>query len=155
MQDPTLWPEVELAVKTGYYQHRSTSLAPYFLGLEADAFIAQNKMTDALEAIKESLKSYALRLAGGINQSVPFAIIGLSFGGMLATEMATVLHPQRTVLVSSVPTKQQLPWYYRLCGMIKLNKLTPSFVISFKEYPSMEVILLFTYKISCETTSNM
>ena len=42
----------------------------------------------------ESLKSYALRMAETINQSVPFALVGLSFGGMLATEIANVLHPQ-------------------------------------------------------------
>jgi pimeloyl-ACP methyl ester carboxylesterase len=76
---------------------------------------------------KESLRSYALRLAEGIDQSVPFAIIGLSFGGMLATEMATVLHPQRTVLVSSVPARHQLPFYYLFFGKMKVNKLIPVF----------------------------
>jgi len=76
---------------------------------------------------KESLRTYALRLAEGIDRSVPFAIIGLSFGGMLATEMATVLHPQLTVLVSSAPTKRQLPWYYRVCGSMRINKFIPVF----------------------------
>ncbi len=76
---------------------------------------------------KESLRTYALRMAEAINRSVPFAIIGLSFGGMLATEMATVLHPQLTVLVSSVPTKLQLPWYYRVFERMRINKLIPVF----------------------------
>lgn len=76
---------------------------------------------------KESLRSYALRLAEGIDQSFPFAIIGLSFGGMLATEMATVLHPQLTILVSSVPTRRQLPGYYRFFGKMRVNKLIPVF----------------------------
>ena len=76
---------------------------------------------------KESLKAYALRLAEGIDRSVPFAIIGLSFGGMLATEIANLLHPQLTVLVSSVPMKQQLPRYYRFFGRMKVNKLIPVF----------------------------
>jgi pimeloyl-ACP methyl ester carboxylesterase len=76
---------------------------------------------------KESLRSYALRLAEAIDRSVPFTIVGLSFGGLLATEMATVLHPQLTVLVSSVPTNRQFPWYYRFLGRMKINKLIPVF----------------------------
>jgi pimeloyl-ACP methyl ester carboxylesterase len=66
-------------------------------------------------------------MAGAIDRSVPFAIIGLSFGGMLATEIATVLHPQLTVLVSSVPAKPDLPWYYRLIGTTRIHKLIPVF----------------------------
>jgi pimeloyl-ACP methyl ester carboxylesterase len=73
----------------------------------------------------ESLKSYALRMAEPIDRSVPFALIGLSFGGMLATEISTVLHPQLTVLVSSVPAKPELPWYYRFIGTTKIHKLFP------------------------------
>ena len=76
---------------------------------------------------KESLSAYALRMAEPIDRSVPFAIIGLSFGGMLATEMASVLNPQLTVLASSVPTKRELPWYFRLVGKTKMNKLVPVF----------------------------
>jgi tetratricopeptide (TPR) repeat protein len=56
LQEPTLWPEVELAVKTGYYQHRNSSLSAYFLGLHADTLIQQNKLSEALAAIKESLR---------------------------------------------------------------------------------------------------
>ena len=76
---------------------------------------------------KESLKAYALRMAEAIDRSVPFAIIGLSFGGMLATEMASVLHPQLTVLVSSVPTKRELPWHFHFVGRTGMNNLIPVF----------------------------
>lgn len=76
---------------------------------------------------KESLRAYALRLAEDIDRSVPYAIIGLSFGGMLATEIASEYHPQLTVLVSSVPTKHELPWYFRLVGRTGMNHLIPVF----------------------------
>jgi len=75
---------------------------------------------------KESLRAYALRLAEGINPSLPFIIIGLSFGGMLATEIASVLQPQMTILVSSISTKRELPWYFRLVGRMRINKLIPA-----------------------------
>ena len=75
----------------------------------------------------ESLRSYALRMAEPINRSLPFAVIGLSFGGMLATEIASVFHPQVTILISSVPTKQELPWYYRFIGTTRIHRWIPVF----------------------------
>jgi pimeloyl-ACP methyl ester carboxylesterase len=74
---------------------------------------------------KESLRAYALRMAEGIDRSVPFVLIGLSFGGMLATEIASVFQPQLTILASSVPTRQDLPWYFHLAGRTGANKLIP------------------------------
>jgi surfactin synthase thioesterase subunit len=41
----------------------------------------------------ESLEAYAARLALNIDTSAPFYLIGLSFGGMLATEIAKKLNP--------------------------------------------------------------
>lgn len=74
----------------------------------------------------ESLRAYALRLAEGIDSSGAFSIIGLSFGGMLATEIASVLHPKRTVLISSISSKNALPWYFRVAGKMRINKLIPA-----------------------------
>lgn len=52
----------------------------------------------------ESLRSYASRLALEIDSSNPFYLVGLSFGGMLATEIAKELNPIHTFLISSTPT---------------------------------------------------
>jgi pimeloyl-ACP methyl ester carboxylesterase len=82
---------------------------------------------------KESLRAYALRLAEAIDYSAPFTIIGLSFGGMLATEIACVLHPQKTILVSSIPTRSELPWHFQLAGRMGINKLIPA--IKLKSVP--------------------
>lgn len=51
----------------------------------------------------ESLPDYAIRLAGQIDQEEDFALIGVSFGGMLAIEISEVLNPSATVLISSLP----------------------------------------------------
>lgn len=75
---------------------------------------------------KESLRAYALRLAEGIDTSRTFCIIGLSFGGMLATEIASVFKPHRTILISSILSKYGLPWYYRIVSKIRINKLIPA-----------------------------
>ncbi|WP_093825084.1 alpha/beta fold hydrolase [Spirosoma endophyticum] len=62
----------------------------------------------------ESLPNYAGRMALSIDSIQPFYIVGISFGGMLATEIAKLIRPQKTILISSVSTSNQLPWYYHL-----------------------------------------
>lgn len=73
----------------------------------------------------ESLEDYAGRLALKIDTSTPFYLVGLSFGGMLATEIAKKLHPIHTFLISSSPVFKGLPWYYRMAGSLRLQKLLP------------------------------
>jgi pimeloyl-ACP methyl ester carboxylesterase len=75
---------------------------------------------------KETMQQYARRLAADIDTSRPFALAGLSFGGMLATEMLDFLQPQKTILISSVARRQELPFYYRWAGRIGLNKILPA-----------------------------
>jgi pimeloyl-ACP methyl ester carboxylesterase len=74
---------------------------------------------------EDTLVSYALRLAEKINRDEPFALVGLSFGGMLATEIANQYKPAATILISSVPVANQLPGYFRMAGKMKLHKLVP------------------------------
>jgi len=73
----------------------------------------------------DTLPSYALRLASTINKEEPFALVGLSFGGMLATEIAKVYKPAVTILISSVPVSKELPAYFRMAGKIGLHKIVP------------------------------
>lgn len=73
----------------------------------------------------ESLPSYALRLASTINKEEPFALVGLSFGGMLATEIAKQYQPVVTILISSVPVSAHLPGYFKVAGKMGLHKIVP------------------------------
>lgn len=74
---------------------------------------------------KESLRSYSLRLASKINADEPFALVGLSMGGMIATEIARHHSPECTILLSSVPTHQQLPGYFKMAYRLGLHKIVP------------------------------
>ncbi|HMI02680.1 MAG TPA: alpha/beta hydrolase [Pedobacter sp.] len=73
----------------------------------------------------ESLVDYAGRLSLNIDTSAPFYLVGLSFGGMLATEIAKKLNPVHTFLISSISVFKELPWYYRASGTLNLQKLVP------------------------------
>jgi hypothetical protein len=74
----------------------------------------------------ETLKEYALRLSQCIDTSSPFILIGLSFGGILATEILEFVQPQKTILISSASRRQELPFYYRIAGFLRVNKLLPA-----------------------------
>lgn len=73
----------------------------------------------------ESMGAYALRLSQVIDRSQPFYLIGLSFGGMVACEMARFLNPVGTIIISSASTAREIPWYYRLAGKLRLPRLLP------------------------------
>lgn len=92
-------------------------------GLAADARVFRHiRLPDGFEAHcldwlrpvpDETLPQYALRMAGQIRTSEPFILAGLSFGGMLATEIARAYSPQKTILIASIPHPSHLPVYYR------------------------------------------
>jgi pimeloyl-ACP methyl ester carboxylesterase len=73
----------------------------------------------------ESLSSYSLRMAEKIDKSEPFSLIGLSFGGMVAIEIAKKLKPVYTILISSIPTSRHLPGYYKIASALRLHKVIP------------------------------
>ena len=78
---------------------------------------------------KETIQAYAKRIAEKIDASQPFILLGLSFGGMLATEVMEFVTPQKTILISSAARRQELPAHYRLAGTLHINKLFPAAVI--------------------------
>lgn len=78
---------------------------------------------------KESLNDYALRLGRGINTSQPFAIVGLSMGGMIASVLSQNLHPQKTVLISSVACAAEFPRLFKFARYVPLYKLAPLWLL--------------------------
>lgn len=73
----------------------------------------------------ESLPSYALRMAERIDTSQPFVLVGLSFGGMLVTEIAKRFPPVKTILIASIPLSTHLPGYFRVVAALRLHKVVP------------------------------
>ena len=72
----------------------------------------------------ELIENYALRLSEQITTKKPI-ILGVSFGGMLAIEIAKLIDCQQIIIISSAKNKSEIPFYYRLIGRFKLHKLIP------------------------------
>lgn len=82
----------------------------------------------------ETLQSYCYKISKLIDTSQEFSVIGLSFGGIVATEITKILKPKVTIIISSISTRNELPFYYKICGLLGLNKLVPAFTMN-KVYP--------------------
>ncbi len=77
---------------------------------------------------KDDMASYARRLFQDFNPQEPYAFLGVSFGGMLATELHHQCNPLFTVLVSSVQCSADLPmWMSSLRNNPFLWKMPDSF----------------------------
>src|SRR6476620_8701480 len=77
----------------------------------------------------ESISEYAARLSEKIDRYEPHILIGLSLGGIIATEIANLTYPVQTIIFGSVPTHNQLPPWFKYAAKINLHRLIhPSFV---------------------------
>jgi len=79
---------------------------------------------------KESIEAYSARLAAQINTNEAFAILGVSFGGLVAVELSKIVKPDLTILVSSAETNKELRTLYRLIGKLKIVPLVPTFLFN-------------------------
>lgn len=71
---------------------------------------------------RDTLASYAARLFEKI-QDEEATIVGLSFGGMLATEMAKAHPATRVIIISSAKTYFEIPHYLRFWRHFPIYKL--------------------------------
>ena len=75
---------------------------------------------------KTSIEDYARKLSTQIDPGEPFILAGLSLGGIMAVEIAKFLQPQMLILFSTIKTRYEMPWYYRLAGKLQLYRLVSS-----------------------------
>ncbi len=74
----------------------------------------------------ETLKSYSIRLSSQIKTEDPI-IIGLSFGGIVAQEIANHVGAKKVIIVSSLKNRKELPLLYKIAATIRLNRIIPAF----------------------------
>jgi len=51
--------------------------------------------------LNETLRHYVQRLSAVVDTTKPFQLVGMSFGGIIAQEMSTMIHPEQIILISS------------------------------------------------------
>jgi len=71
----------------------------------------------------ETIAKYSRRMAAQIDTTGPFAIVGLSLGGMVAAEMSTFLCPEAVIIISSADAENEIPLKFRWMQNIPVYKI--------------------------------
>lgn len=72
-----------------------------------------------------SLKTFAKFLSAQIDTSQKFILLGVSLGGMICVELSEILHPEKTIIISSAKNRNDLPFRYKFQKAIPFYKLFP------------------------------
>ncbi len=73
----------------------------------------------------ETIKEYAKRFLPSIEHENPI-LIGVSFGGIVAIELAKLISVQKVIIISSVKEKVEIPILYKLAGISNIDTLIPT-----------------------------
>ena len=106
----------------------------YFIsGLGADRRIFQWLRADDYRPVHvewippergEPIENYTQRLLEQIEDENPI-VVGLSFGGMIAVEVAKQIPTEKVVLLSSVKDKLEIPFYFKMFRFLPLHRVVP------------------------------
>jgi len=96
-----------------------------FSYLKIDTPLQQIYVTWLKPEKQELLIDYCRRLTEKYKIKESDILIGLSFGGLVVTEINQFIKPALSILISSVSTRQELPLVYRVAGRINLHYLIP------------------------------
>ncbi len=129
--------KVKSAVIRQYFNDQSVpeKMNVYFLsGLGADERVFSKLKLDTVKfnivnikwikpERKETLESYARRLTAQMDTTRPCQLVGLSFGGMLASVLSEIVHPKQIIIISSTSTAIPVSGFNR--GLIKFLLMSP------------------------------
>ena len=73
----------------------------------------------------ETIHDYAVRLSTQVEHENP-VLLGVSFGGMMAIELAKIVPADKVILISSIKSFEELPAWMKICGKYKIDRMLPS-----------------------------
>lgn len=76
-----------------------------------------------------SLNEYAHIISKQIDTTKKYIFIGVSLGGMICSELADFLKPEKIIIISSAKCRKELPFRYRFQKIIPINKIIPKNLI--------------------------
>ncbi len=97
----------------------------------------------------ESIENYAKRLSKQITSEKPI-LIGLSFGGIMAVEVGKITKSEKIILIASAKNKDEIPFYYRYAGFLKIHKLLPT-----KRMKKSNFICFWLFGVKSKTNKNL
>jgi len=77
----------------------------------------------------ETISEYSERLINQITEVSPI-LIGLSFGGIVAQELGSQINAKQIILLASVKSRKDIPFFARLSNYIPFHHIIPWFLIA-------------------------
>jgi pimeloyl-ACP methyl ester carboxylesterase len=73
----------------------------------------------------DTLTSYSQNIVSQYNMSDNSIVIGVSLGGMISVEIAKQLKLDKVILISSIKTNSEAPWYFKFFRSLPVYKAIP------------------------------
>lgn len=73
----------------------------------------------------ESIENYAKRMCDNVKHE-NVVLIGVSFGGVMVQEMKKILNPLKTIIISSIKNKNEMPLRMRFAQKTNAHKILPT-----------------------------
>lgn len=94
---------------------------------------------------KETIEHYASRLSAQIDKEKNNILLCVSFGGLAGIELSKTVHFEKIIIISSVKNKYEVPFYFRIAGLLRVDKIIPAFA-----YKSSTPLLTILFGINCK-----
>lgn len=95
--------------------------------------------------MNDTVVTYSHKLLPQIDTTQAVILVGVSFGGMLATELTKVIPNCQTILLSSAPSMNQIPLIYKWLTQLKLPDLVP-----FAAFKTMTPMTYFYFGVTAQ-----
>ncbi|MFN8256541.1 MAG: alpha/beta hydrolase [Bacteroidales bacterium] len=96
-----------------------------FKNLSFDTAYTLQYISWPLPAKDMTMTEFAKEISHQIDTTQKFILIGVSLGGMVATEICEYLHPEKTILISSAKCRNELPGRYKFQRKFPVYKIVP------------------------------
>jgi pimeloyl-ACP methyl ester carboxylesterase len=80
---------------------------------------------------RQTMASFAKEISKQIDTSEKFILIGVSLGGMISCELASIVKPHKIILISSAQCNREIPALYKFQGKTGINKLIPGWLVKY------------------------
>lgn len=102
----------------------------------------------------ETLEEYTRTMAKEIDISIPFVLVGYSFGGVIIQEMNKFLSPIKSILISSFKGEEEIPILFRAAKRINVSERIPMRVYASTDFMT-EAFNRFVYHMSTAELATM
>jgi len=96
-----------------------------FKNLQIDGTFEVKNITYCVPDENMTLPEFARELSMQVDTLRPYILIGVSLGGMIATEMGEFMNPEKIILISSAKCRKELPGRYKFQRSIPIYKIVP------------------------------